>query len=596
MKVHQIIISNYRAFYNEQGEERTKYTIDLKDGKNLLIYGENGSGKSSFYKGLKDLFRSSVDPGFRLIENIFAKDLELDEQPFIEVTFKENNQPDKTYRFSADPHRNLVNDDILRSVARARSFMTYRDLLRIHFVSDPEVNLFDFLFENDGLLAGVPNPAPSSPETNLKLSDLLEVVKANPDNVNIKDITSGINQTLGDLNTILNHLLRYFDESLSVTFSQLTEESIRTRIPIVKLKVIYFGADLSSSAEQYHHFLNEARLSALAICIFLAAHLSVPSPQVKILFLDDIFTGLDMSNRMPLLNILTDPVIKGTTETFKDHQIFLTTYDRQWYELAKNELGSGKWYFHEMYIDRHTKGFEHPAWIPGESDFEKAQYYFRMKQYAACANYQRKICERLIRKFLPEYKKYDALPSGDIKPVEKLSTLIDRFEAYLTENEIDFAPYQKLRICLRAYMNPFSHDDGESPAYRRELELGFSLIEKLNKLDNKERIKQGEIIQTTQTHSNTGIAYLYEFEVQTSVRAIITESDKKISKLFIRPMKMTTLNDNKEKQLGYEPESLEKGMKSVCAFLKITEELDPYNEFKWKNGDNYEPLSTLLNI
>jgi ABC-type uncharacterized transport system ATPase subunit len=42
----------------------------------------------------------------------------------------------------------------------------------------------------------------------------------------------------------------------------------------------------------------------------------------KILFLDDIFIGLDIANRLPLLNILD--------EHFPEYQIFLTTYDKPW--------------------------------------------------------------------------------------------------------------------------------------------------------------------------------------------------------------------------------------------------------------------------
>jgi len=47
MRITKIEIENFRAFYNN-------YVIDLgKDGKNLLVYGENGSGKSSLFKALK---------------------------------------------------------------------------------------------------------------------------------------------------------------------------------------------------------------------------------------------------------------------------------------------------------------------------------------------------------------------------------------------------------------------------------------------------------------------------------------------------------------------------------------------------------------
>ena len=52
MKISNIEIKNFRAFYGT-------YQIALtKKGKNLLVYGENGSGKSSLYMALKLFFGS----------------------------------------------------------------------------------------------------------------------------------------------------------------------------------------------------------------------------------------------------------------------------------------------------------------------------------------------------------------------------------------------------------------------------------------------------------------------------------------------------------------------------------------------------------
>jgi ABC-type molybdenum transport system ATPase subunit/photorepair protein PhrA len=44
-KITEITLCNYRAFLNKPNEE-DKYKISLPKGENLLIYGENGSGKS----------------------------------------------------------------------------------------------------------------------------------------------------------------------------------------------------------------------------------------------------------------------------------------------------------------------------------------------------------------------------------------------------------------------------------------------------------------------------------------------------------------------------------------------------------------------
>ena len=73
MRITDIEIKNFRAF-------RGTYHIGLsKSGKNLLVYGENGSGKSSLYLALKYFLESGVDeddkdPDFENHQNIFLQD------------------------------------------------------------------------------------------------------------------------------------------------------------------------------------------------------------------------------------------------------------------------------------------------------------------------------------------------------------------------------------------------------------------------------------------------------------------------------------------------------------------------------------------
>lgn len=88
------------------------------------------------------------------------------------------------------------------------------------------MNLFGFLFELEGLLTELPNPVSSRPETNLKMGDLLKNVRSKPDEINIHDFTNGVNQILADVTKSLNCLLRYFDDSMTVSFSSLTEGDV----------------------------------------------------------------------------------------------------------------------------------------------------------------------------------------------------------------------------------------------------------------------------------------------------------------------------------------------------------------------------------
>src|SRR3954467_7084244 len=52
-RITSIQLQNFRAFYGQYEP------IALPNGENLLIYGENGSGKSSLFKALQSYFRSS---------------------------------------------------------------------------------------------------------------------------------------------------------------------------------------------------------------------------------------------------------------------------------------------------------------------------------------------------------------------------------------------------------------------------------------------------------------------------------------------------------------------------------------------------------
>ena len=95
----------------------------------------------------------------------------------------------------------------------------------------------------------------------------------------------------------------------------------------------------------HHNFLNEARLSAIGLVLYLAGLLiSVPaaSAHPKLLVLDDVLVGLDMANRLPALNILE--------QYFSDWQIILLTFDRAWYEMIQVEIENRKWQAYELWL------------------------------------------------------------------------------------------------------------------------------------------------------------------------------------------------------------------------------------------------------
>ena len=61
-RITKLEISNFRAFFDN-------YLIALSNGENSLIYGENGSGKSSLFKSVSNFLSSSQNTAFPFVRH-----------------------------------------------------------------------------------------------------------------------------------------------------------------------------------------------------------------------------------------------------------------------------------------------------------------------------------------------------------------------------------------------------------------------------------------------------------------------------------------------------------------------------------------------
>src|SRR5436190_11771596 len=69
MRIRRIIQNDFRAFPGPKD-----YEFEL-DGKNLLLFGENGSGKSSIFVALREFFNRATTPRpFQEFRNVFTTD------------------------------------------------------------------------------------------------------------------------------------------------------------------------------------------------------------------------------------------------------------------------------------------------------------------------------------------------------------------------------------------------------------------------------------------------------------------------------------------------------------------------------------------
>ena len=114
MRITEVEIKNFKAFYGT-------YRINLhKAGKNLLVYGENGSGKSSLFFALKLFLESGDNPSHRFEndQNIFIADA-----GYIKLCLRAD-QGAKQYTYEWSESVRETDDELIIEASKAKGFST----------------------------------------------------------------------------------------------------------------------------------------------------------------------------------------------------------------------------------------------------------------------------------------------------------------------------------------------------------------------------------------------------------------------------------------------------------------------------------------
>lgn len=533
MKIQKITIDKYKAF--------TKEEIIPVGGKNVFVYGENGSGKSSFYYALKDFFQSSVEN----VEMDELRNYNLNDggsDCSIKVEF--DGEIIKTLNDRAKD----TNTTEIIDANRLKSFLTYKHLLGVHNIKISEkIDVFDLVvngvlkhFKSKTItenieLATLWNDVKIEQEKKYGRGMEFYFVRQKKDSVERK--ARKVNKALDNLfiSTGADYLAPFVNDVLVKLYPEMKVEFIRRNIsinsygrisqyPQIILQVFEKGVSIDAFNPSFA--LNEAKLSAIAISIFLGSILklkSIFSPEINPLFLDDILIGLDNENRLKLLHLLLETDVPDENKVFKDFQIFLTTYDRHWYEVAKINLPG--WKFIEFYKSEKGPQILHSLKTP----IEKARVFFEAYDFPASSNYLRKECERVLKDKLLKTYIVDEGIKGLVKP-PSLEMLIDRLRIYYEDLGIDppTSLIDNLQIYKSLLLNPMSHSDLESPIYRNDLEMAFQVIEELGKLELPKRellLEKGKPFSI----NLPAISYQGEVEIADNVYKVENGGSKTIS-------------------------------------------------------------------
>lgn len=469
-RLHEIRIKHFKAFQEEE-------VFNFR-GKNILAYGNNGSGKSSLFWALYTFLQSSIKPTnddvkkyflhfeegngdtHQTLKNIFANEEDI---PHIEILVKEENGNSRTYKIdtSNPPTRptNNGNDTSIQELNLASDFINYKLLQNFYKSSHKhEINLwsvferdiFPFLTEGTknyldiikGQTSDIPRRNGGAARSG-RVKDNFEGA-INALNTKIQELLDGISSVGNDF------MKKHFFENKDVLKVKLKftgkfkyndikhglwgEGDQNKRLDKLKIKL---SIDVNKDAENPNwetlhrpqSFLNEAQLTRIAIGIRIGALRSrVQGTEFKILVLDDMLISLDMSNRLDMVRVLLNTESDPELETiFGGFQKIILTHDLGFYELIKRHTLPEEWEYFKFHSSSEVN--EAPIIRNDRSRIEKAQAFLVDGEYDACGNELRKETEALLDKYL---KGLNLASSGEFEP---LMNKLNRALKQVTENK-----------------------------------------------------------------------------------------------------------------------------------------------------------------
>jgi len=464
-KIKEIRIQNFKAFQQEQ--------VFPINGKHVLVYGNNGSGKSSLFWALYTLLQSSIknDDGVKkyfkkyvdsdrnthqTLKNVFMDELE---DSFIKLTsIDTETQREETYTISHDViNTNNNGDTLIQELNLASDFINYKLLHNFYRASHKqEVNLWPvferdiFPFLTDGTqnwlddivrapTNDVPRTAKGAVASRNRKQRYVEQINA---------LNDQIQTLLTDISSHANKFLKnHFFEGKDVVKVSLSFDK-KFRFDLIKNKIwrdnmqgwrhdqlhIKLGVEIYDDTipekwrkiERVQSFLNEAQLTRIAIGVRIGALRTRPlaGARFKILVLDDMLISLDLSNRMDVVRIILNKEEKADLKFFDGFQKFILTHDKGFFNLIRRNTDEEEWVYFNFNKDE--KDSSAPKIKEDKTPLQKAIKNFEEDEFDACGNELRKEAEAILTEYLdPEMKKLN----GDF---ETLSSKLEKAFNHLT--------------------------------------------------------------------------------------------------------------------------------------------------------------------
>jgi len=516
LRLAGVKLQSYRGFPNPVTLWLASHTPDGKvtgKGKHLLLYGENGSGKSSFGKALRDIldFRSDA-VGFDEYKYRHTDPPDEDrhvtlifDEPAVDPLIWKPEAEGKGGRYKGHPY--------FTDMARSRSWLDYRRVWRASEVQyGDSVEIFSALVEE--ILPSC-QMGTSNETFGQAWESILEMSKKSPRRVHgekplLEKLWKAIKRFNDFAKTFLTELEKHANELLR-EFAPWTEMELNWTRDVnydpsnrqhkfskgsIRLRMRDRGGDPLRNPSE---FINEARVTAIGLCLYLAGLArSIPPARVdgsaypRLLILDDVLLSLDMVHRLPLIKLLK-------SNAFQTWQIFLLTHDRAWYEIAKQQLGDG-WAHHELFCQQ-AGGYEQPILREDHDHLMQAIDFLNQGHVKAAAVHVRTKFELVLKsacaelglavRYHPDPRKmpasdfWEAVNGATFDKIPPLGRKVaDNGKQYWWQpklTKVSLVPVDlKRRIshALSWVMNPLSHSQSVD-RYRPEIEEAIFAVNDL---------------------------------------------------------------------------------------------------------------------
>lgn len=500
-----------------------KYHKSIKldcQGKNLLVYGENGAGKTSIYKAIYSVLYYHKDKKVRsgdfrdqhinksFVAESLAVDVEFDKAGKTISRTDEGVQGRKIIKAAPKTSGKLYemypesNANIFMFEARDLDALLegrFNEQISRHFGNEFESEVI--YRDLTTLLSSGKESTQSESEYQKKLRDL----KLELDKNYKKKIESLIEEK--EVNEILKQKFHWQDE---VVFNIEASEIDFSRHPYkFNPPKIEFYLKEDTQETDVTEYLNEAKLKVLALTVYLCGILRQPTKETNILVLDDFVNSLDMANRRFIVDALVS--------NLANYQLLIFTHNIHFYELIKRIIRNFSeekcWSFQKLVDFSEGSDFVHDS----SSYLEQAKERLDNGDFEASANYLRKqfelICHRQeellnlgrreeLSVLLGELKRGGEFYTTPNKLVNDLIKIFNKINIDATSqrlsahigiakefnNKVESMKFVKgentrllkeITLMKDILLNPASHSNQSIPIHKSECEYAYRLLEKI---------------------------------------------------------------------------------------------------------------------